>query len=71
VIADKELWGKDRFEEFCERRAELITHSSRLKGEGKVSWGKPRAIPKSNRVILLGSLEREVGTDKFYLNLLG
>jgi len=24
VIADKELWGKDRFEEFGERRAELI-----------------------------------------------
>jgi len=42
-----------------------------LEGEGKVSWGKPQAIPKSNRVILLGSLEREVGTDKFYLNLLG
>jgi hypothetical protein len=24
VIADKELWGKDKFEEFGERRAELI-----------------------------------------------
>jgi hypothetical protein len=23
VIADKELWGKDRFEVFCEKRAEL------------------------------------------------
>jgi hypothetical protein len=32
-----------------------------LESEGKVSWGKPQAIPKSNRVILLGSLRREVG----------
>jgi hypothetical protein len=24
VITDKELWGKDRFEEFGDRRAELI-----------------------------------------------
>ena len=27
IPPDRELWGKDRFEEFCERRAELI-HSS-------------------------------------------
>jgi hypothetical protein len=24
IPEDRELWGKDRFEEFCERRAELI-----------------------------------------------
>jgi len=24
IPTDRELWGKDRFEEFCERRAELI-----------------------------------------------
>jgi hypothetical protein len=71
VIADKELWGKDRFEEFGERRAELIHSFLKVGRRGKGQLGKLQAIPKPNRVILLGSLGREVGTDMFYLNLLG